>query len=212
MNPLTIRSRSRRAQAVMATAAVVVAAAAIAGAVPRLINALASGDSAPRQVQVADVSADPAQQEALADGVVTQAEYDAAVERTLACVGEAGGEVIDKRYEDWRDSPVWNFVIRWDDPAVGADASPYDECWIRFSRDVEAQWVAQHAPSDEERAANEQAALECAAEEGLNVTTIRELGSSMDASDPQSIASVRRCLAIAYTGYDPLEQPPSPSN
>lgn len=205
-----MKPRSRRARAVILAAAVVVAAAVVAA--PRLIDALGSGDDTPRQVQAPAVSADPAQQEALADGVVTRDEYDAAVERTLACVREAGGEVIGQQYEDRVDPPVWSFNIRWDDPASGEDASPYDECWMRFSRDVEGQWVAQHRPSDGQSALNEQAALECAAEEGLNVTTVRELGSLVDASDPQSIASVRRCLAIAYRGYDPLDRPPSPTN
>lgn len=151
---------------------------------------------------------DPSQAAALADGVVTREEYDASVERTLDCLRSAGGEVVGLRYEDFRDAPEWNFVVRYDQTLPNGKESPYDQCWSEFSRDIQAKWVSQDRPSAAKAASNVQAALACAGEEGLGVASfdgLVKLASVRGSADP---AAVTRCLTIAQKGYDPLEHPP----
>ncbi len=88
-------------------------AALVAAIVPTVIAAVNPSSARPAPETAPEVSDDEGQIVALADGVISRDEYDAAVDRTLDCVREAGGEIVDLRYEDWRDRPVWNFAIRW---------------------------------------------------------------------------------------------------
>lgn len=168
----------------------------------------ASVDSESRRIPAPDVPLNPTQAEVLADGVVTRAEYDSAVDRTLACVEAAGGTVTDRRYEDFRDRPMWNFNITYNQPLSRGELSPYDLCWIAHSRDVQALWIGQHEPSAATAARNEANALACAQEEGLAVDTLE----AMKRLDPSSLGDRHlgwiRCMTIAHNGYDPHEHAP----
>lgn len=162
----------------------------------------------PRQVSVPQVAIDGSQADILADGVVTREEYDSAVNRTLACVKAAGGQVNGLRYEDFRDKPIWNFTITYDRASSPGEATPYDACWIQYSRDVQAKWVEQNGPSAAKRADNEAKALACAKQENLGVDSITALNNLFGKVDAAKQGAVSRCMTIAYKGYDPAEHPP----
>jgi hypothetical protein len=168
----------------------------------------ALGDSEPRQIPVPQITIDPSQADILADGVVTRAEYDAAVDRTLACVSAAGGTVNGLRYEDFRDRPIWNFSVAYDRPLSRGELTPYDECWIQYSRDVQAKWVGQNQPSASKAADNEARALECATQESLGVDSLDALNRLDGASLGDKQVGWIRCMTIAHNGYDPHEHPP----
>jgi hypothetical protein len=197
--------RRRQLASVTVLALVVGLVAALTTPLGGIIRA--AGSDEPRQAPVPQVGGDRSQAEALADGVVSRSEYDAAVDRTLACVREAGGEVLNLRYEDFRDRPVWNFVLENAAAASPDGLTPYDECWMRFSRDVQAKWVEQSVPAASKRADNEARALECAKQENLGADDMDALNAlfSSPAVDRRSLS---RCLTIAYKGYDPVEHPP----
>jgi hypothetical protein len=161
------------------------------------------------EASASDFAADPSQARALADGVVTQGEYTSAVNRTLACVRAAGGEVKSLRYEDYRNVPAWNFVVSGGGDAPGG-MSVYDGCWWKFSRDVEFAWAKQEQAkvTPAKRAADEKAALACAAQEGLGVNSIAELRDLNNSGQRPNGGDPSRCVTIAFDGYDLNEHPP----
>jgi hypothetical protein len=75
-----------------------------------IVSAVGNGGG---RTDIAAIEIDHSQSEILADGVVTRAEYDAAVNQTLACVRASGGEITDLRYEDFRDRPIYTFGIEY---------------------------------------------------------------------------------------------------
>lgn len=159
------------------------------------------------EADASDFSADKSQHDALSDGVVTQGEYNSAINRTQACVRAAGGQVIGDRYEDYRNVPVRAFAVN--EPGVEpGGVSIYDGCWMKFSRDVEYAWVQQEAKkiTPERRVADEKAALECAIEENLDATSVDEL-RELGRSGAQVNGDVFRCITIANEGFDPEEHP-----
>jgi len=159
------------------------------------------------KADVPGISPDLSQVEALADGLVTRAEYDAAVDRTIACVEGSGAEVLEKRYEEFRTAPVWTYLVK--DPASRYGvASAYDECWLKYERDVQAAWVAQHEPSASESAENAEKALECARQEGLRASSVEELLALPRIAPPANVIGYSRCMTIAFKGYDPHERAP----
>lgn len=93
--------------------------------------------------------------------------------------------------------------------AEPGSVSSYDACWMKFSRDVEFAWVQQEAKkiTPAKTAEDESAALACATEEGLGVSTIAEL-RELDRSTQRPQGDVGRCITIATQSYDPNEYPP----
>ena len=98
------------------------------------------------------------QQAALADGRVTEAEYERAVLETAQCMRDNGAESTTFR-EGWR--------IRLQGPGVDSLDAAKDwgainlRCFEQHSDDVEAVWMLQHQPSQQERDAARAALTVC---------------------------------------------------
>ncbi len=93
---------------------------------------------APTRMDFTPPPMDQSQVDALADGVVTFDEYASAVDSTLACVEERGRSHTEPAYDGSRHQ--FQYTIVGDSPG-DSPMSAYDECWIRFERDIQAQWV-----------------------------------------------------------------------
>ncbi len=96
---------------------------------------------APTRIDFTPPPIDQSQVDALADGVVTFDEYASAVDRTLACVEERGRSHTEPVYNESRHQ--FSYTISGDSPD-DRPMSAYDECWIRFERDIQEQWVGQN--------------------------------------------------------------------
>lgn len=144
-----------------AAAIVVVVAVALALVVTKLpTRDAAAPDSAiepvPSQfvqdmVASALVNASPFQAEILIDGRVDFAEYQRAVEATLACARQAGLETVGPTLDP--DGITFSYSYRGldADGTVLPDsivASRFGPCYSEFSERVESVWFAQHATFD----------------------------------------------------------------
>ncbi len=80
--------------------------------------------------------------DALADGIVTREEFDAATGRMIACMDEQGVEHTAPIYDE--SSHQYQFSI---EAKQGAQPglTVYDECWMEYAQDVTSQWVRQHS-------------------------------------------------------------------
>jgi hypothetical protein len=161
--------------------------------------------SPPGLVVAAQVAADQTVIDALADGNVTRGEYDRAVNNTMACIDAKGIPHSSPVYEDFRDRPVWKYVVGpLPEDQDNTLIAEYDECWAKYERDVQSKWVEQHKPSQAKQAANEQAALQCARREGLGVATFKEL-LDLRRARPDNVErnAVNNCITVGADGYDP---------
>ncbi|MGE5595050.1 MAG: hypothetical protein ACM3S1_03325 [Hyphomicrobiales bacterium] len=192
--------------------AIVLVAAAAA-----LSFALASGDSPHEHPSSAEIAADrlphtsPGQAAILEDGVVTQDEYESAVNATIACVEAQGFDVTDPVQQDGR--LAFEFATK--DTNEGAHyQAAYLDCHAQHQRDVDSVWAKQLAeanpPSADQLAASRAAIAGCLAEHGVpGVATDAALMEMVDAvqraGQPQSV--FYRCAgeAQAATGVLPEE-------
>ena len=95
-------------------------------------------------IYFAPVAADQSQTDALADGVVTREEYDAAVAGTMACLNEKGVDHTQPVYDGRR----YTYTVINSSPIGSQGVTPYDECWMMHERDVQAKWVEQQLGSE----------------------------------------------------------------
>lgn len=79
--------------------------------------------------------------DALADGIVTREEFDAATAQMIACMDEQGVAHTAPVYDE--SSHQYQFSI---EAKQGSQPglTIYDECWMEFAQDVTGQWVQQH--------------------------------------------------------------------
>lgn len=80
---------------------------------------------------------------ALADGTVTREEYVSAVARTMTCLDQKGVGHTEPVYQEARGQ--YNYTIINNGIVSDQGLTPYDECWMRYGRDIQAQWVSQHS-------------------------------------------------------------------
>lgn len=169
--------------------------------------AIGRSTSPPPGVAVAaPVAVDQSVVEALADGNVSRAEYDAAVNSNLACLDALGILHTDPVYEGFRDRPVWTYSVGPFGEGDGELVAASDECWFKFEADIQVQWVIQHAPSQAKVAANAKAAVACAQQEGIDVETFDELLElRRSGSDDVNNGALTACVVIGAKGYDPRD-------
>lgn len=79
--------------------------------------------------------------DALADGVVTRAEYDRAVANNMACLDDKGVQHSAPVYEE--SSHQYRYSMTHTGPVPYAGLSPSDECYMRYEQDIHSQWVRQ---------------------------------------------------------------------
>ncbi|MGH8873743.1 MAG: hypothetical protein ACRDVM_00600 [Acidimicrobiia bacterium] len=115
----------------------------------------------------------PFQREILADGVVTEAEYERAMLTSRECVEQKGWRVGEL------DAGLNGFTLQFDmiwqtrdDPAEDARLSDeatkaFDDCMNHFHFDVEQVFIQQHVPTGAEQQAQVAEAIACLARAGL---------------------------------------------
>jgi hypothetical protein len=122
------------------------------------------------------------QKGALADGIVTASEYEAATLATASCLTEQGIALADAPHwdEETRTRMRFSFV---GGPTIEESQKTnalYEECRLKYSAAVEHLWITQDLPS-ETTLQKARASLEkCIREAGLDVpegATSAELGS-----------------------------------
>jgi hypothetical protein len=146
---------------------------------------------------LAQVNPDESVVNALSDDVVTRAEYDAAVNKTMACLDGKGIAHTAPVYENFRDVPVWTYAVG-PLPERDADESvtEYDKCWMRYERDVKSAWVTQQ--TGRKGVTNEKGAVACAKALGLNVRSMDELLAQWRAGLRERMPEAERCLEIGF--------------
>jgi hypothetical protein len=117
-----------------------------------------------RVLEIGDVS--PEQQQALADGYVTRAEYEAATWAAFQCLVDAGYEPVSEPTYDVTGSRL-SFGVR-GGGAEGADQSCIEQHWTLVS----LTWTKQEAPSKQQLAASEEAMRACMVRGGLPATKV----------------------------------------
>jgi hypothetical protein len=110
------------------------------------------------------------QREALSDGELTFAEYEAAATRTVRCLGDAGlqGEaVLD------HNSQTYALGARWQSSGDRADdeekRAATERCYANHWNGISQAWTAQSTPTESEIDAARQAMAQCMREGGLDV-------------------------------------------
>jgi len=121
-----------------------------------------------RELSAALTDAPPEQKEILRDGVVTFDEYERAVLATIACLRDAGVEVIDIRPSD--DGTSIDFTYG-GVPDEGADAleEVFNRCWDRHVSYVADLYSIQNARSPSETAEHVRQAARCMRAAGMEV-------------------------------------------
>jgi hypothetical protein len=133
---------------------------------------------------------------ALSDGIVTRAEYDAAVNSTMACLDGKGIAHTAPVYEDSRDVPVWTYAVGPLPEEGKKTVTAYDDCWMRYERDVKSAWVTQQA--GRKGVTNEKGAVACAKALGLNLRSMDELLAQWRSGLRESMPEAERCLEIGF--------------
>jgi hypothetical protein len=131
--------------------------------------------------------------DALADGIVTREEFDAATGRMIACMDAQGVEHSQPVYDEGRRQYAFTIVAK---EGSQPGLTVYDECWMKYAQDVTAGWVSQNhgqAPL------NEPATLDCAREIGIVVGSGRELEALYyGAGLGEKAMEAARCIELMY--------------
>jgi predicted phosphoadenosine phosphosulfate sulfurtransferase len=83
--------------------------------------------------------------DALADGVVTREEYDRAVANTMRCLDEKGVQHSTPIYQESRRQYTFSVMSP---TGPGNGPTEYDDCWMRYERDVTSEWVRAGPPPE----------------------------------------------------------------
>lgn len=122
--------------------------------------------------------ADDEQREAMADGEVTFAEYEAAALRAVQCVDEINGEIYgEARYDERthtyqvaaRQPPPASGQIDLNSPDQVRMAKATDACWKSHWNGINNAWAAQNQPTEQEMFDARQALAACLREAGIEV-------------------------------------------
>jgi predicted dehydrogenase len=106
------------------------------------------------------------QEAALADGVVTFAEYERAMLATIECLRDGGVEVTDATPVPG-DRLTFEFYSGDDDRE--AVRAAYQDCYERFAVAIDRAWATANAPTEEELQEARQALAECLRDAGEDV-------------------------------------------
>ena len=139
--------------------------------------------------------------DALDGGEVTFEEYTEAVFNTMACLDEKGIEHTEPVYDESQAQYTYSVTNpKGTDPR---EVSAYDECWMEYERDIQSAWVQQNGAKriQEVEVVNEEGALQCAAEFGLEASSFDDI-RALKIEHPQDPA-IQSCFITGTLGYDP---------
>jgi hypothetical protein len=99
------------------------------------------------RTMLASTSVPDSQREALADGVLTYAEYEAAVLATIACAEDAGLTIVERPHPD-PSGKTLRYSL-----SLGLDlergSAIHRECYVEHLAAINVLWSAQNTPSQE---------------------------------------------------------------
>ena len=128
-----------------------------------LLNSCAGSSSDEPTVDPTSGAVSPEQSEAIADGVITQAEYEKAVFATVQCLIDAGVRIVGEPAYDEETGTRLSF--EWDGGPTMEESLKtnelYFECKRTHSGAVESLWAAQNEPSEAELNAARKALGDC---------------------------------------------------
>ncbi|MEX1103998.1 MAG: hypothetical protein WED87_07095 [Dehalococcoidia bacterium] len=102
------------------------------------------------------------QREALADGVVTYVEYEAAVLATIACAEDAGLTIVEQPHPDPSGKTLrYGLSVGFD---LERGSAIHRECYVEHLAAINILWSAQNTPSQEIFAEARRSLVECLSE------------------------------------------------
>jgi hypothetical protein len=102
------------------------------------------------------------QREAVADGVLTYAEYEAAVLATVACAEAAGLRIIDRPHADPSGKTLlYSFAAGLDLAEAKRSNAIHHECYVAHLAAINIMWSAQNTPTEDVLAEARQVLTEC---------------------------------------------------
>ncbi|MEX0783136.1 MAG: hypothetical protein WD557_10830 [Dehalococcoidia bacterium] len=105
------------------------------------------------------------QREALADGVVTYVEYEAAVFSTIACIEAAGLKILEQPHPDPSGKVLeYSFAAGMDLAEAERSSAIHRECYVEHLAAINILWSAQNTPSQEIFAEARRSLVECLSE------------------------------------------------
>lgn len=142
----------------------------------------------------------------IVDGVVTPAEYERAVTRTLQCLDDEG---VPHSEPEFRGGSWTYDVGPSPDGELARHSEVHDQCDRDFLRTVATLWARQSAPSESDLIALEGEFVECLQEAGLEFSSRAESDIAMQQGllTEDEAHSHFRCLLLVYTGEDIGERP-----
>jgi len=119
----------------------------------------------------------PEQEAAFVDDIVDQAEYEASANRTIQCLRDAGISVRGPVWDGWRIS--FTFGGQLSEEELFRQRSIYNDCYIKYQRDIDAAWAEQH------RRVLTAAEVDAASAEMIQC--LQREGSDIEAGAPKSV-------------------------
>lgn len=130
-----------------------------------------------------DLRPSAGQLDAMADEKVERFELERQVQAFFACLRDAGFEVKDHGWDEQQNGPDFG-VVRISDGPTPFDSNPYfDPAYVRCYGEhyalVSTAWDRQNLPSMDELRERVRAMLECAADAGVEASSLDELTPTM---------------------------------
>ncbi|MGH2607782.1 MAG: hypothetical protein ACRDHF_01725 [Tepidiformaceae bacterium] len=114
------------------------------------------------QAMLASTQVPESQREALADGVVTYPEYEAAVRSTVACPEEAGLTILDQPHPDPSGTTLrYSFAAGLDLADAKRSNATHRACYVEHQAAIDMMWSAQNTPSEDVFAQARQSLTQC---------------------------------------------------
>lgn len=148
------------------------------------------------------------QREILADGTVTEVEYERAVLAMLQCLADNGVQHTAPVWVQGRDRATLTFEMS----SSGSDTvGVYDTCFVEYQREVEVAWVLQHAPSEVERQARRAVVVQCMNERGYPIVDLAQMDEYLKTAPESANRDATSCRTLGFLGYDALARNTAPT-
>ncbi len=162
------------------------------GAVVILVLAAPQASSNPEDDRSLFMEAAPEAEAILADGVVTRAEYDAAMAATIACARAEGVLVTEPRFDGWR----YDYRVITSDDNDRQPSRAFDRCYGEHLRAVDQAWAEQIAAAVDPSTIYPRWA-DCMRRQGFTIDADADPGKVIVALDAESPEISLRCSAEA---------------
>lgn len=140
----------------------------------------------------------------LADGKVTESEYEHAVLEMLRCAEEHGINHSEPVLTPQGISaPKWKYVVGpWPIEEDAKYQAMFQACFDEYEQAIQTVWVLQEAPSEEEQAKAKEQVIQCLLEHDLVFPDYATFLSRQSSLDAAATLIARNCELLAFRGED----------